>query len=149
MRISRAWALAAAIGMAGAAAGAEAPATGGSPDVRCAQLQGATGFPNTTITKTQRVLADAKAGLPSFCEITALVSPVAGSKITAIYRLPDNWNGRMLGLGGGGWAGQVGLPAAAAGLPRGYAVAQTDAGHADPNGADPRWTLNNPVAVTD
>src|SRR4029079_5213610 len=22
-------------------------------------------------------------------------------------------------------------------------------GHADPNGADPRWTLNNPVAVTD
>ena len=149
MRISRAWGLAAAIGMAGVAAGAEAPATGGSPDVRCAQLQGATGFPNTTITKTQRVLADAKAGLPSFCEITALVSPVAGSKITAIYRLPDNWNGRMLGLGGGGWAGQVGLTAAAAGLPRGYAVAQTDAGHADPNGADPRWTLNNPVAVTD
>jgi hypothetical protein len=27
---------------------------------------------------------------------------VPGSKITAVYRLPESWNGRLLGLGGGG-----------------------------------------------
>ena len=93
-------------------------------------------FPNTIVQKAVAVPADAGTGMPAFCEVTAQISPVAGSKITAVFRLPDDWNGRMLGLGGAGFAGILDLRAppfatgpsraADAGLPRGYATAQTD-----------------------
>ena len=42
-------------------------------------------------------------GLPGFCEVTASLSPVAGSTIGVVYRLPASWNGKVLGIGGGGW----------------------------------------------
>jgi feruloyl esterase len=116
-------------------------------------------FPNTIVQTAVAVPADATTGTPAFCEVTAQISPVAGSKITAVFRLPDTWNGRMLGLGGGGWAGilRARAPAwvtgpsrgAEAGLPRGYATAQTDGGHSSPVSTDASWTRNNPVAVTD
>ena len=48
-------------------------------------------------------------GLPAFCEVTTVMGPATGSVITSVYRLPDNWNGKMLGLGGGGWSGQLAL----------------------------------------
>lgn len=35
------------------------------------------------------------------------------------------------------------------GLPRGYATAQTDGGHASPITTDVSWTRNIPAAVTD
>src|SRR5688572_16215606 len=116
-------------------------------------------FPNTIVQTAVAVPADATTGTPAFCEVTAQISPVAGSKITAVFRLPDNWNGRMLGLGGGGFAGILDLRAppfvtgpsraADAGLPRGYATAQTDGGHPSPSRIDTSWIPNNPVAVTD
>ncbi len=67
--------------------------------------------------------------LPAFCEVTATVKPVEGSNIKVVYRLPESWNGKLLGLGGGGWAGNVVLPTAAPGLIKGYATAQTNGGH--------------------
>ena len=68
-------------------------------------------FPNTIVQTAVAVPADATTGTPAFCDVTAQISPVAGSKITAVFRLPDNWNGRMLGLGGGGFAGILDLRA--------------------------------------
>ena len=47
----------------------------------------------------------------------------------------------MLGLGGGGFAGNVGLDAAAQGLARGYAVIQNDMGHPSPNALDPTFAI--------
>src|SRR5262245_61124917 len=123
----------------------------------CADLAKPGLFPNTRVESTIIVGADAKLGLPTYCEVKALITPVPGSKITAIYRLPESWNGRMLGLGGGGWAGNLYLPpvptgpgrTAALGLPRGYATAQTDGGHPSISPTDVSWIPNNPVAVTD
>lgn len=121
-------------------------------------------FPNTIVQTAKDVPADGKIGMPSFCEVTATITPIPGSKITAVYRLPQMWNGRMLGLGGGGWTGVTDLRmpmygpvrTADAGLPRGYATAQTDGGHSihlTPDGfpvtTDASWTCDNPVAVTD
>jgi feruloyl esterase len=124
--------------------------------VACAALLKPNAFANTQVQKAVRVAADAKSGMPTYCEVTALISPVPGSKITAVYRLPDDWNGRMLGLGGGGWAGNIlllpprpNVLTASAGLPRGYAVAQTDAGHDPADAASTIWVRDNPVAVTD
>jgi feruloyl esterase len=78
---------------------------------------------------TTWVPADGK-GLPAFCEVTGVVSPVQGSWITVTVRLPETWNGKLLGLGGGGWVGNPSLQGAADGLRKGYATAQSDGGHA-------------------
>ena len=39
-------------------------------------------FPNTVVQKAVAVPADAETGTPAFCEVTAQISPVAGSNIT-------------------------------------------------------------------
>ena len=125
----------------------------------CVELARPDLFPHAVVQKTSDVPADARAGLPPYCEVTALISPVPGSKITAVYRLPQQWNGKLLGLGGNGWAGQlaVSLPptitgpgrTASLGLPRGYATAQTDGGHPGTDVTDVSWMSGNPDAVTD
>lgn len=81
----------------------------------CTELSKPGLFPHTVVQSAAVVAADARTGLPAYCEVKALISPVPGSKITAVYRLPENWNGRMLGLGGGGWAGNLYLPAVPSG----------------------------------
>lgn len=145
-----------ACGVADRGGAAEAPPSTATADARCARMLGATGQPNAIVTSAVRVAAEPNLNLPAFCEITAVLGPAQGSVITSIYRLPDNWNGKMLGLGGGGWSGQLALLppranvlTATSGLPRGYATAQTDAGHASTNSADPGWVRGNPAAVTD
>ena len=98
--------------------------------------------------KTKWVEADNKVGLPSHCEVTATLSPVKGSRIGVVYRLPGEWNGKLLGLGGGGWAGNVTPEAAAPGLEAGYATAQTDGGHPGTTVWDNGWA-SDPVAADD
>ena len=92
--------------------------------------------------------ANAETGLPAFCEVTATLSPVEGSSIGVVFRLPEQWNGRLLGLGGGGWAGNVTLLAAAEGLQAGYATAQTDGGHPQSDVWFNEW-MTDPVQVED
>src|ERR1051325_8954741 len=154
MRSRREWMLWGALAVTGAMRSQQ---VGAAPN--CGDLARPGLFPNTVVQTAVAVAADAKTGMPAYCEVTALISPVHGSKITAVYRLPESWNGRMLGLGGGGWAGILDLlqpaaisgpfRAASPGLTRGYATAQTDGGHSGPLSTDASWTRNNPVAVTD
>jgi feruloyl esterase len=134
----------------------DASATGSALAAQCAAMGGTHPVGYATVENAVRVPADAATGMPAFCEVTVAISPVPGSHIQSIYRLPDGWNGRMLGLGGGGWAGQIALfptrpnvLTASVGLPRGYAVAQTDAGHPTGTPFDPGWVTGNPEAVTD
>ena len=93
-------------------------------------------------------VAGAPSGGLGFCEVKATLSPVAGSRIGVVYRLPAGWNGKILGLGGGGWAGNVRVEAAQPGLARGYAVAQTDGGHSGTDVWDNDWVAN-PEAAKD
>jgi feruloyl esterase len=85
---------------------------------------------------------------PAYCEVRAVLSPAKGSTIGVMYRLPESWNGKLLGLGGGGWAGNVTLGAAMPGLRAGYATAQTDGGHAQTGAWDNDWS-SSPEALTD
>jgi hypothetical protein len=66
-----------------------------------------------------------------FCRVTAKVRPVPGSEITVGVWLPQPWNGKMLGAGGGGFNGGLGIAAFALMNPtaKGYAALATDAGH--------------------
>jgi feruloyl esterase len=128
---------------------------------RCTALQG-TSVSGARIESAVHKGADAALGLPTHCELKVIASSGPGSRITMVYRLPDDWNGRMLGLGTGGWAGNtLAVPlrssqtTAIVGLPRGYATAQTDAGHLEPPlltsaaVSDVQWVRDNPVAVKD
>ena len=116
---------------------------------RCQQLAGAGRIAEAQVQQAQHVDANPTTGTPAYCELTAQTSSVPGSHITLVYRLPDNWNGRMLGLGGGGWAGNITLATATDGLKRGFATAQTDGGHVSASGVDTAWMKGNPVALTD
>ncbi|MEO6151935.1 MAG: tannase/feruloyl esterase family alpha/beta hydrolase [Croceibacterium sp.] len=85
----------------------------------------------------------AAGGNPSYCEVKGTLSPASGSTIGVVYRLPEAWNGKVLGIGGGGWQGNVTLQAATEGLKKGYATLQTDAGHvAGPSVWDTTWAGN-------
>lgn len=98
-------------------------------------------------------------GAGSYCEVTALLSPVAGSKIGVVYRMPRHWNGRLVGYGGNGWIGNVALDTVRADLDRGYATMQTDGGHRMPAVLNfetlfnPTWVAPNGkpdgIAITD
>jgi pimeloyl-ACP methyl ester carboxylesterase len=83
------------------------------------------------------------------CRVRAHVAPVTGSEIKIEIWLPGQWNGKFLGVGGGGFEGgyataSLGLSVSAS---KGFAGVATNAGH-DP-APDPRWALNQPEKVAD
>lgn len=73
------------------------------------------------------------------CQVTVDVTiPLARNAVTVWVLLPtQNWNGRFLGMGGGGWV--PGFPAAlVAGVSRGFASAVTNAGRPYDRSIDPQ-----------
>ncbi len=148
MRILASVALAALAAGCTASQTAEAPSAASFPALagadRCAAVTGSmVGTPSAS----GKWFAESN-GLPSYCEVTATLSPVSGSSIGVVYRLPASWNGKVLGLGGGGWAGNVTIQAASEGLRKGYATLQTDGGHAATTIWDTSWAAN-PEAMRD
>lgn len=121
---------------------------------RCIALEGRQ-FAGAQVIKTEILAAGATArdagfaGAHDVCRVRARLTPVPGSKIEMDVWLPANWNGKMLGLGGGGFNG--GLFSAPRKAPdpvnRGYAVLATDAGHDFEIRAS--WALNRPERVVD
>jgi feruloyl esterase len=87
--------------------------------------------------------------LPGFCRIVAHAKPVADSDIPIEIWMPlAGWNGKLIGLSNGGFAGQIDYMALGASIARGYAAAATDTGHsASP--ADASWALGHPEKVVD
>ncbi len=74
--------------------------------------------------------------LPAFCRVAATLTPSPDSRIEMELWLPsENWNGKFLAVGNGGWAGNIVRDAMAAGLRRGYAAASNDTGHQDAGAA--------------
>src|SRR5688572_20877858 len=52
--------------------------------------------------------APAPAPIPAHCRVTLLLTPTSDSTINAELWLPmENWNGRFLAIGNGGWAGSI------------------------------------------
>jgi feruloyl esterase len=97
-------------------------------------------LPGATITAAESrpagsfTLAQAR-DLPGFCRIAATINPTKSSDIKMEIWLPlSGWNGRLQGVGNGGWSGTMPYGAMDAALRRGYAVAGTDTGHAGGGG---------------
>jgi hypothetical protein len=85
----------------------------------------------------------------SFCRVHARLNPMLGSEIHVEIWLPEQWNGKFLGTGGGGFSG--GIDAAPLTLrdplATGYAAAATDVGHKSSDGA--QWAYGQPVKLVD
>jgi feruloyl esterase len=112
-------------------------------------------IPNTTITAAEFVHAGAQrnarggqsSSLPAHCRVAAVLHPSSDSHIEMELWLPsENWNGKFLAVGNGGWAGNIETGAMAAGLARGYATASNDTGH---KGGSASFVVGHPEKLID
>jgi feruloyl esterase len=102
-------------------------------------------LPNTSITSAEEVPAGtfmppgaapnaqpnpALIGLPSFCRITATLTPSSDSEIKTEVWLPvADWNRKLQAVGNGGLAGAINYGALGLALKNAYATTSTDTGH--------------------
>ncbi len=83
-------------------------------------------FPGTPEAKNQPTAIS----LPAYCRVALVLTPSSDSHIESEVWLPaEDWNGKLLVVGNGGWAGSISFSAMAASLKEGYATASTDTGH--------------------
>jgi feruloyl esterase len=107
------------------------PAIPNAKPVRSCESLAMLALPNTTIESA--VLDPTN---PAICRVTAVTThPPAGDKVRIWIGIPaENWNGRFLGTGGGGFVGGsatgVNQP-----LALGYAAGATDTGHEGGSGS--------------
>ena len=87
--------------------------------------------------------------LPAFCRVIAVSRPSADSNIKIEVWLPlAGWNGKFIGQGNGGFAGEIGYQGLALAVLSGSASGGTDTGHTA-GGTDATWALGHPEKVID
>jgi hypothetical protein len=84
-----------------------------------------------------------------YCRVMGAAHPTPDSDIRFEVVIPQNWNGRYLQVGNGGFAGVIPERSMMAPLALGYAVAGTDDGHQDTVNTDAGWALNHPEKAID
>lgn len=87
--------------------------------------------------------------LPAFCRVQITSTPTTDSSIGIEVWLPENWNGKYLQSGNGGFAGSILYAGMGYAIQRGYAASGTDDGHVDPVGTDASWAVGHPEKVID
>jgi feruloyl esterase len=105
----------------------------------CAALMQPGLVADTAVTAARDVAA--ADGLPAYCEVEATNSSAPGSQIVTVTRLPQDWNGKFLALGGSGFAGDTKLETAAPALSRGYATIGTNMGHTGTESLGMDWMI--------
>lgn len=87
--------------------------------------------------------------LPAFCRVVATAKPTTDSDIKLEVWLPvSGWNGKLQGIGNGGFAGLIDNMQLAMALKAGYAATATDAGHTG-SPIDAAWAVGHPEKVVD
>jgi feruloyl esterase len=124
-------------------------------------------IPNTTITLAQTVAAGTFNGpptpksadsglalfyksLPAFCRVVAEAKPTSDSDIKLEVWLPvSGWNGKLEGIGVGGFAGSIDVVQLATTVKAGYAATATDTGHTGSSPFDAGWAIGHPEKIID
>jgi hypothetical protein len=134
------------------------------PPGRAAECEGlaALKLPHTTITLAQTVAPGAfklppgvssaivifpDAKLPAFCRVSGTIQPSSDSNIQFEIWMPaSGWNGKLQGVGNGGFAGDIPYMLLSPAVANGYAVVASDTGH---TGGDASWALGHPEKIVD
>lgn len=136
----------------------------GFSDDSCEKLS-ALKISDTIITSAQSVAAASFAGppepfsgrdmsafyktLPEFCRVVAEAKPTSDSDIKVEVWLPaSGWNGKLQGIGNGGFAGIIDTKQLGQAMKAGYAATATDTGHTG-SPIDAGWALGHPEKVVD
>jgi feruloyl esterase len=93
----------------------------------------------------------ARSPLPRHCKVALVLQPTSDSHINVELWLPvENWNGKFLAVGNGGWAGRIQrYDDMQDALRRGYATAGTDTGHSAADGPNGMFALGHPEKLVD
>jgi feruloyl esterase len=87
--------------------------------------------------------------MPAFCRVTAALTPTSDSDIKIEVWMPaQHWNGKLVGVGNGIWAGSIDYLSLADPVSRGYAVVATDTGHTG-NGMSAKWAVGHKQKLID
>jgi hypothetical protein len=87
--------------------------------------------------------------LGAFCHVAAEAKPSGDSNIKIEVWMPvEGWNGKLLGEGNGGFAGEIGHFGLGNAVKQGYAAVGTDTGHSA-GGTDASWAIGHPEKVAD
>lgn len=86
--------------------------------------------------------------VPGFCRVQVEATPAVASRIGFEVWLPAKaaWNGKLLGVGNGGYSSVLDYATLADGLGRGFATVATDQGH---QGEDLRFVIGHPGKIED
>ena len=84
------------------------------------------------------------ANVPALCRVAGVVWPEVRFEVW----LPEQWNGKFLGVGNGGLAGSIPYSAMTTPVRRGYATAGTDTGHQGGTN-DASWAAGHMQRVED
>jgi hypothetical protein len=88
-------------------------------------------------------------GLPAFCRVTGVIKPSSDSNIQFEVWMPSSgWNGKLQGIGNGGFAGSITFEPMGSAVAHGYAIAATDTGHVA-GATSAGWALGHPQKVVD
>jgi feruloyl esterase len=87
--------------------------------------------------------------LPAFCRVVVQAHPTADSNIGIEIWMPlAGWNGKLQGLGNGGFAGLINYSELGDAVINGYAATATDAGHVG-SPVDATWASGHPEKIID
>ncbi len=87
--------------------------------------------------------------LPAFCRVTGEIRPTKDSNIKFEVWMPaSGWNHKLMGIGNGGWSGNIWYGDMSDALQRGYATASTDTGH-EGSPVDASFALGHPEKLID
>jgi len=121
------------------------------PDVKIifAQPVNAGDFAGPRTPNSGRDLTVPYKNVPAFCRVVAVAKPTADSDIRLEVWLPlAGWNGKLQGIGNGGFAGQIDYLQLGAAVTKGYAATGTNTGH-EGSPIDAAWALGHPEKVAD
>jgi hypothetical protein len=128
-----------------------------NPEARCAALAqtslASAKVASAVVNPEKTAMADAKLGpytvrvMPAFCRVKVVDKPSPDSEIKTEIWLPlTEWDGRIRGIGNGGFAGEIDYESMAAGVKQGAVSVATDTGHV---GGGPQFALGHPEKVKD
>lgn len=88
--------------------------------------------------------------VPAFCRVVVMAKPTTDSDIRIEVWMPlVGWNGKLQGIGNGGFAGVIDYMQLGAAVSKGYAATGTSAGHDAETPVDASWALGHPEKVVD